>query len=73
MAAEHVANTRGTSSEHRRSVPRSAHADWMPSPDRPDPVKILLANEDDQPAELLPLRNARMAASPAPTCAAPPT
>ena len=46
-------------------MPRSAHAHWMPSPDRPDPVKVLLANEDDKLNDLIRLRNGRMATSPA--------
>jgi uncharacterized protein (DUF2252 family) len=47
----------------REAVPRSAHADWTPSPDRPDPVERLLAVESRLPG-LVPLRNARMAANP---------
>ena len=47
----------------RQAVPRSAHADWMPAPDRPDPVERL-AEVDARLPELLPLRNSRMAVSP---------
>lgn len=45
-------------------VPRSAHAVWAPSADRPDPVDVLLAQERGRDRGLLPLRHARMAASP---------
>ncbi|MDX6201952.1 MAG: hypothetical protein QOJ83_1452 [Frankiales bacterium] len=45
-------------------MPRSAHADWTPPTDRPDPVKLLLSAEDPRLADLVSLRNARMAASP---------
>jgi uncharacterized protein (DUF2252 family) len=48
----------------RSEVPRSAHAEWSPPPDRADPVGILEAQERDRVASLLPLRHERMAASP---------
>ncbi len=48
----------------RHAVPRSAHAEWVAPPDRPDPVKLLLGAEDSRLGDLLPLRNSRMAASP---------
>ena len=54
----------GTAHDLRRLVPRSAHADWTPSPGRPDPVKLLIGAEESRLVELLPLRNSRMAASP---------
>src|SRR5438477_5338904 len=47
----------------REAVPRAAHADWTPPPNRPDPVKRLLDVESRLPA-LIPLHNARMAANP---------
>jgi uncharacterized protein (DUF2252 family) len=48
----------------RRAVPRSAHARWEPVPDRPDPVDLLEAQAVDRVPELLPIRYARMMASP---------
>ena len=27
----------------RKDVPRDAHGDWQPAPDRPDPVEVLVA------------------------------
>src|SRR3954469_23006493 len=47
----------------RQAVPRAVHCDWIPPPDRPDPVKRLLDVESRLPG-LIPLRNARMAANP---------
>ena len=48
----------------RKQVPRSAHAAWMPSVDRPDPVAVLERQGRDRLPELLPIRYGRMAASP---------
>ena len=43
---------------------RRSLADWSPAPDRPDPVAALLAQEPPRIPALLPLRHARMAATP---------
>ncbi|MDV9170913.1 DUF2252 domain-containing protein [Streptomyces sp. W16] len=48
----------------RKRVPRSAHAGWIPSVDRPDPVAVLERQGRDRLPELLPIRYGRMAASP---------
>ncbi|KUO23123.1 DUF2252 domain-containing protein [Streptomyces dysideae] len=48
----------------RKHIPRSAHATWLPSVDRPDPVAVLERQGRDRLTELLPVRYARMAASP---------
>ncbi|MFH0520234.1 DUF2252 domain-containing protein [Streptomyces sp. M41] len=48
----------------RKRVARSAHASWVPSPDRPDPVAVLERQGRDRLPELLPIRYGRMAASP---------
>nr|WSY55465.1 DUF2252 domain-containing protein [Streptomyces sp. NBC_00886] len=48
----------------RKRVPRSAHAGWVPSVDRPDPVAVLERQGRDRLTELLPIRYGRMAASP---------
>ncbi|MFI1762907.1 DUF2252 domain-containing protein [Streptomyces sp. NPDC020800] len=50
--------------EARKKVPRSAHALWLPSADRPDPVAVLERQGRDRLPELLPIRYGRMAASP---------
>jgi uncharacterized protein (DUF2252 family) len=47
----------------RKEVPRSAHAEWSPAPDR-DPVAVLTAQGETRVAELLPIRYGRMAESP---------
>jgi uncharacterized protein (DUF2252 family) len=48
----------------RRNVPRTAHADWHPTPDRPDPVELIASQEISRVPELLPIRHERMLASP---------
>ena len=48
----------------RREASRGSHADWAPVPDRPDPVDLLEAQARDRIPELLPIRYARMMASP---------
>ncbi|MEU7060580.1 DUF2252 domain-containing protein [Streptomyces sp. NPDC046197] len=48
----------------RRQVRRSAHAAWIPSADRPDPVAVLERQGRDRLPELLPVRYGRMIASP---------
>ena len=48
----------------RERVPRSAHADWEPAADRPDPVAVLVAQGESRVPELLPIRYGRMAESP---------
>jgi len=48
----------------RQSARRSSHGAWEPAPDRPDPVEILVESNRDRVPELVPLRYARMLASP---------
>jgi len=48
----------------RQLVPRSAHADWSPAPDRPDPIAVLRAQAASRLPELIPIRYARMLISP---------
>ncbi len=45
-------------------MPRGAHGEWSPAPDRPDPVRILSDQAKSRLQELLPLRNERMSESP---------
>ncbi len=47
----------------RAEVPRSAHAEFTPGPDRPDPVALLERQGLTRIPELLPIRYGRMAAS----------
>lgn len=48
----------------RRVVSRGSHAGWEPAPDRPGPVDLLEAQGRDRVQDLLPIRYARMMASP---------
>jgi uncharacterized protein (DUF2252 family) len=48
----------------RRETPRSSHAAWTPSPDRPDPVNLLEAQAQNREPDLVRIRYARMTPSP---------
>lgn len=48
----------------RRSVPRSAHAEFQPAPNRPDPLVLLESTSHGRLPELVPLRYGRMLATP---------
>jgi uncharacterized protein (DUF2252 family) len=48
----------------RSVAPRGSHAGWAPAPDRPDPIDLLEAEAKDRISELMPIRYARMMASP---------
>ena len=48
----------------RAEVPRSAHAEWEPSPVRPDPVELLEQQAKTRVPELVPIRYGRMLVSP---------
>ncbi|MFF3484501.1 DUF2252 domain-containing protein [Streptomyces sp. NPDC002701] len=50
--------------EARRRSPRSGHAEYRPSPDRPDPLSILEAQSAARVPELVPIRYGRMTESP---------
>jgi uncharacterized protein (DUF2252 family) len=50
--------------ERRRSVPRSSHAQWAPTADRPDPVAVLEEQARTRVPDLIPIRYGRMLASP---------
>ncbi len=58
--AERVARGRAS----RAEVPRSAHADLDPGPDRPDPVALLEGQAESRVPELVPIRYGRMLVSP---------
>jgi uncharacterized protein (DUF2252 family) len=47
----------------RRRVPRSSHASWKPTTDRPDPIELLEQSDRSRVAHLLPIRYGRMALS----------
>jgi uncharacterized protein (DUF2252 family) len=48
----------------RSDAPRSSHAEWAPAADRPDPVELLEGQAASRVGQLVPLRYARMLASP---------
>ncbi|HEV8098339.1 MAG TPA: DUF2252 family protein, partial [Gaiellaceae bacterium] len=48
----------------RAAVPRSAHADWEPGPDRTSPVELLEQQAQTRVPELVPIRYGRMLVSP---------
>src|SRR5215208_4349684 len=48
----------------RKLVPLSAHGDWQPSSDRPDPVSLLEEQATTRVPELVPIRYGRMLVSP---------
>jgi uncharacterized protein (DUF2252 family) len=48
----------------RARISRSAHGDWSPAQDRPDPIDVLMASNAGRLEELIPIRFGRMAASP---------
>ncbi|MCU1665214.1 MAG: hypothetical protein JWR58_5279 [Pseudonocardia sp.] len=48
----------------RKRVPRSSLGEWTPAPDRPDPVQQIVENHCGRVERLVPIRVARMVASP---------
>jgi uncharacterized protein (DUF2252 family) len=48
----------------RDAVPRTAHGDWAPAPDRPDPISILSDQAATRLQDLVPIRYGRMLVSP---------
>jgi uncharacterized protein (DUF2252 family) len=48
----------------RTVTPRSAHGDWAPAPDRPDPIALLEEQAVTRVPELIPIRYGRMLDSP---------
>ncbi len=54
---------RGRGHEKRSLVPRLSHGQWVPPPDRPDPVAILEEQARTRVPDLVPIRYGRMVAS----------
>ena len=48
----------------RTEVPRSSHAVWEPSAERPDPIAVLELQAETRVSELVPIRYGRMLTSP---------
>jgi uncharacterized protein (DUF2252 family) len=54
--------TRGRSA--RGEAPRSSHGQWVPAPDRPDPIALLEEQAQSRVPHLVPIRYGRMLVSP---------
>src|ERR1700722_3051384 len=48
----------------RATTPRTAHGDWTPAPDRPDPISVLHHQAATRLQDLVPIRYGRMLVSP---------
>lgn len=48
----------------RQTTPRSAHGEWSPAPNRPDPIDVLTTQAATRLQELVPIRYGRMLISP---------
>ena len=48
----------------RNVVPRARHGEWAPSPDRRDPVELLIEQNARREPDLVPVRHGRMMVSP---------
>lgn len=59
-----VAERRAAGKALRQNVPRSSHAEWSPSANRPDPVSQLEEQNHTRLAHLVPIRFQRMSISP---------
>ena len=59
-----VAQRRQSGQALRKTVPRSAHANWTPAASRRDPIDLLIESGRHRIASLLPIRYDRMRASP---------
>jgi len=55
---------RALGEEARRQVPLEAHAQWIPLPNRTDPVDLLIASSEGRIEELIEIRHGRMLADP---------
>src|SRR5215212_2270511 len=64
QATESYQNRHERGRAARQLVPRGSHAGWTPAPDRPDPVELLESQARNRIPELVPIRYARMMASP---------
>ena len=55
---------RATGREARKRVPRVSHGEWSPSPDRRDPIELLIEQNARREPDLVPVRHGRMVVSP---------
>jgi uncharacterized protein (DUF2252 family) len=59
-----VEERRARGKQARTGTPLSAHTDWKPAPDRPDPVALLEEQDATREQDLVPVRHGRMMVSP---------
>jgi len=59
-----VEERRTAGREARKAAPRTSHGSWTPAADRPDPLALLRAQDEDRMTDLVPIRWGRMSASP---------
>jgi len=59
-----VDERRALGREARKAAPRASHGSWTPAADRPDPIALLRAQDEDRMEDLVPIRWGRMSASP---------
>ncbi|MCP4968005.1 MAG: DUF2252 domain-containing protein [bacterium] len=64
MSESQNAEHRDRGKSLRQTNPRSGHADWSPKPDRADPVALIEGQNEDRVPWLVPIRRARMVATP---------
>lgn len=64
MVASGLVEDRERGKALREENPRSAHGEWSPKPDRPDPVALIESQNEARVEWLVPIRRARMVASP---------
>ncbi len=57
------AERRGEGKALRDTVPRAEHSGWKPPKDRPDPVDMVLAQNEGRLLDLVPIRHGRMSQS----------
>ena len=59
-----VADRQAMGVQARVRAPLTAHAEWAPGPDRPDPVSLLEEQNTTREPDLVPVRHGRMMVSP---------
>jgi uncharacterized protein (DUF2252 family) len=64
VAHPSIDERRAAGLDARGRTPPSAHADWIPAVDRPDPVTLLREQDADREPDLVPVRHGRMMVSP---------
>ena len=63
-AHDDVAERQAAGRQARKTAPRTSHGAWKPAPDRPDPIALLRAQDENRMEDLVPIRWGRMSVSP---------